>query len=233
MSEETPRDGEQPRNAVKSTTGADTTQPVPMTSASDSETQAPTGGSAASDPFNNLDSLRLSQDFADQAAVRPVYSSIPVRKPHKQEFVRTRTGNEWRFETGTFEDKESREIYMVDPSLWSELPGDVNPTCLILTISRNSAVPFFWPLKLPGLDGRTCNWHSTAIAAAQKAETVWLKVVSDMSAGMYVAHVATGCLPEPVWPDDLAMADLLRLAFRDRFVGSLDHPLLRRLRGEV
>ena len=54
MSEATSRDGEQPRNTVKSTAGADATQPVPMTFASDSETQAPTGGSAASDPFNNL-----------------------------------------------------------------------------------------------------------------------------------------------------------------------------------
>jgi hypothetical protein len=233
MLEETLRDGEQPRNAVKSTTGANTTQPVPVTSASDSETQAATGGSAASDPFGDLDALRLSQDFAAQAAVKPVYSSIPVRKPHKQEFVRTRSGNEWRFETGTFEDKETREIYMVCPSLWSELPGDVTPTCLTLTISRNSAVPFLWPLKLPGSDGRTCDWHTTAIAAAHKAESVWLKVVADMSAGMYVAHVATGCLPDPVWPEDLTMADLLRLAFRDRFVGSLDHPMLRRLRGEA
>lgn len=233
MSEATSRDGEQPRNTVKSTAGADATQPVPMTFASDSETQAPTGGSAASDPFNNLDSLRLSQDFADQAAVRHVFTTIGVRKPNRQEFVRVREGENWKFETGCFTDGESREVYMVPQALWPELQGEVRPTCLVTCLSRNSNVPFLWPLKLPGPDGRPNRWNESAIEAASLAEQQWLRVVADMSAGCYVPQIATGNLAEPEWPAGLTLNDLIRLAFRDRLIDDIQHPLLRRLRGEA
>lgn len=185
------------------------------------------------DPFANLDSLRLSQDFAAQAAVRPVFTMIPVRKPSRQEFIRVRSGQEWKFETGTFKDEESGEFYLVSQPLWMELPGEVKPTCLVTCISRNSPVPFLWPIPLPGPDGRPNRWHDSAAEAARHAERSWLRVVADMSAGCYVPHVAAGNLPEPVWPDDLTLDDLLKLAFRDRFIGDLDHPALRRLRGEA
>lgn len=183
--------------------------------------------------FPDLESLRLSQDFVAQTSVRPVFTSIPVRKPHRQEFVRVRPGQEWRFETGLFKDEESGEFYIVSPSLWADFSGDIKPTCLVTCVSRNSPVPFLWPITLPGPDGRPNRWHESAADSAREAERDWLKVVADMSAGCYVPHVAAGNLPEPVWPADLVMADLMKLAFRDRFIGDADHPTLRRLRGEA
>ena len=231
MSEATLREDD-PRDAVKSTVAADATPTVPVTPEPDSGTRAAMGGSVE-DPFANLDALRLSQDFAAQAAVRPVFTMIPVRKPNRQEFIRVRPGNEWRFETGTFKDEDSGEFYMVSPPLWFELPGEVKPTCLVTAISRNSPVPFLWPIPMPGPDGRPNRWHESAAEAARHAERNWLRVVADMSAGCYVPHVAAGNLPEPEWPEDLTLAELLKLAFRDRFIGDVDHPALRRLRGEA
>ena len=43
---------------------------------------------------------------------------------------------------------------------------------------------------------------------------------------------ATGQLPDPEWPD-LPFKELLRIAFKDRFISDLNHPVLHRLRGEV
>jgi hypothetical protein len=37
---------------------------------------------------------------------------------------------------------------------------------------------------------------------------------------------------EPEWPE-VPFGELLRIAFRDRLIESLDHPVLRRLRGEI
>lgn len=185
------------------------------------------------DPFDSLESLRLSQDFASQAGVKPVITSVGVDKPGRHLFIRTRPGEEWWFETGTFTDKESREVYLVSPDLWNALPGEVRPTCLVTCISRNSPVPFLWPIPLPGPDGRGNRWHESAAEAAKLATEQWLRVVADMTAGCYVPHVAAGDLPEPKWPDDLTMSDLLRLAFRDRFIADMDHPVLKRLRGEM
>ena len=37
---------------------------------------------------------------------------------------------------------------------------------------------------------------------------------------------------EPEWPD-LSFQELLRIAFRDRFIADLNHPVLRQLDGKV
>jgi hypothetical protein len=98
-----------------------------------------------------------------------------VRKPHRHEFVRSHRGEEYRFETGTLTEAESRETYLVERTLWPALVGEIKPTLLVLTLSRNSPVPFFWPLSLPGIDGRPNRWHESALEAARLAEERWVR----------------------------------------------------------
>ncbi len=227
-------DDDDARRGANGNSQADSTQPANSPARHQPESEKSVSSSADShDPFGNLDSLRLSQDLASQASVRPVFTTIPVRKPNRQEFIRVRPGIEWRFETETFTDSESREVYMVVPQLWLEMPGEGKPTWLLTCVSRNSPVPFLWPVPLPGPDGRPNRWHESAFEASRRAEQNWLRVVADISAGCYVPHVAAGNLADPGWPEDLTMADLLRLAFKDRLISNVDHPALRRLRGET
>jgi hypothetical protein len=40
-------------------------------------------------------------------------------------------------------------------------------------------------------------------------------------------------LPEPTWPADLTMPDIIKIAFRGRLIETADHPVLRALRGEL
>lgn len=186
------------------------------------------------DPFSpsELHKLRLSQNFPNLSQVKPVLTHLAVRKPHRQEFIRVRSGVEFRFPTGCFVDKESRETYLVAPEVHDLLAADVVPTMLVVCLSRNSPVPFLWPLTLPGVDGRPNRWHESAMESAMLAETRWLKVVSDLSAGQYVPMVAYGDLPEPDWSIVPSIAELLKLAFKERFINRPEHPVLKRLRGE-
>ena len=85
---------------------------------------------------------------------------------------------------------------------------------------------------LPSLDGRTNTWNESAVAAARLAETTWVRVSANMPAGLYDVHEATGNLAAPEWPD-LSFQEILRLAFRDRFIHDVDHAVLRALRGEA
>jgi hypothetical protein len=62
--------------------------------------------------------------------------------------------------------------------------------------------------------------------------TKWVRVPSNMSLGAYELHVAEGELGEPEWPSE-ALNEILRVAFRDRYVDDIGHPLLKRLRGEA
>ena len=185
------------------------------------------------DVFDNLDRLRLSQDFEVNANVRTVLSSIPVRKPGKQEFVRVRSGSEWRVDVHCLIDDETRENYLVTPEFAGFIPEFAKATRLFLAISRNSPVPFFWPCRIPGHDTYANRWHESAIAAASLAEERWVRISADLTAGAYISHVAMSELGPAQWPEDLDISELMRLAFRDRLINSNDHIFLQRLRGEA
>ncbi len=55
--------------------------------------------------------------------------------------------------------------------------------------------------------------------------------MANMGAGTYDVLEARGQFPDPVWPE-VTLEKLLELAFKDRFIDNLDHPVLKRLRGE-
>lgn len=180
-------------------------------------------------PFDP-ESLRLSQDFGASVGVRKLLTTIPVRKPNRQEFVRVHKSEDYRLQTAILELKEEREIYLVAPSLLAELPGEVTLVELFTSVTRQNVL-FLWPVKIPGLDGRVMAWHSSALDAAQKAQDRWIRVAANMSLGAYEIFEATGDIPEPEWPK-LEFKEILKIAFRDHFINSPDHPVIGRLRGE-
>jgi len=185
---------------------------------------------AAPNPFDPS-RLRLSQNFAAAVGVRKVLTTVPCRKPNRHEFVRVRPGENWRLETGVFEDKANRETYLVEPALWSELMGEIFPACLFYTVTRQADV-MLWPVRLPGTDGKTNTWNESALAAAKLAESQWVRVAANMNAGMYDVFTAASELANPEWPD-LSFEEILRLAFKDRFIRDMAHPAVKALRGEV
>lgn len=186
---------------------------------------------AAPDLFTDLSSLRLSQDFASSVGVKKLLLTVPVRKPAREWFVRTHPT--LRIQTAVLELKEERETYLVAPPLWSELASEstFGPRALFAAMNRQN-VFFLWPVRLPGADGKLDEWSKSALEAATMAETQWVRVASNMPLGAYDVFEATADWPAPAWPE-LPFGDLLRIAFKGRVIDSLDHPTLRRLRGEV
>jgi hypothetical protein len=88
---------------------------------------------------------------------------------------------------------------------------------------------FLWPLRQPN-DSRQDAWADSAIAASALAEARWLRLNANMKAGAYDVFEATAALPEPVWPEESFEA-LFQLAFRDRVIPSIDHPVIQKLKG--
>ncbi len=182
------------------------------------------------DPFD-LDKLRLSQDFAATLGVKKALLTVPVRRPNRQEFFRVHPGEDWRLETVILELKEERETYLVDKPLWGHLPGELIPKVLYTVINRQGVLSL-WPIRLPGEDGRHDEWNRSALDAAEMAQKGWIRVVANMSLAAYEVYEARATIPEPEWPDT-TFQEILKLAFKDRFIRSLDHPVVRRLRGEI
>ena len=182
------------------------------------------------DPFDPS-RYRLGQEFAASAGVERLLTTVPVRKPDRQWFVRVRPGEEWRLNAGVLVTEDDRETYLVDQSLVPELAGEVVPVILYTAINRQGVL-FLWPARLPGPDGRELEWHRSAHEAAAHAEIGWVRVQANMSLGAYEISRALGDLDEPKWPEQ-DFAFLLRIAFKGRIIDSPDHAVLRRLRGEV
>ena len=198
-----------------------------------SEFQEPTLRGADSMPanrdfFSNLSKHRLSQDFLCGVKKAP---TIQVRKPAKEWFIRTRS--DLQFATNVLELKEEGEFYMVESSLWPELTSEptFGPRNLHAAINRQGTL-FVWPLRLPGPDGKLDHWSRSALEAAEMAQSRWIRVFSNLHLGAYEIFHAKADLPDPEWPP-LSFAEILRVAFKGRVVQSLDHPVIKRLRGEV
>jgi hypothetical protein len=185
----------------------------------------------APDPFSPA-RLRLTPDLATGMGVKKAILKVPVRKPDKTWFVRAHPAPEYRLETMVCE-MEGNEIYLLDPELWSLLSDEstVGPRLLVTAINRQNTL-FLWPIKLPGPNGKNNNWNTTLKEAAELAQKGWVRVQANMNAGQYDVGMAPPGLPEPAWPS-MPFQDLLKLAFKDHLIDDLDHPVLRRLRGEI
>ena len=179
------------------------------------------------DPSN----LRLSQNFAESTGVKKLFTTIPVRKPSKQDFVRVHPDPAFRLETVILEFKEEGESYLVASELWSELVGELTPKILFTAINRQKTL-FIWPVRLPGEDGRHNEWNASALEAAQLAQSKWVRVSANMNLGAYEIFEANSELTDPEWPET-DFTKILETAFKGRYIKDLDHPALRRLRGEV
>ena len=156
---------------------------------------------------------------------------MPCRKPHRQEWVRVRAGDDWCAPAMVvFEDKANRESFLVDRDIAAELGGEIIPVALFVAVNSQGS-PFVWQIKLPGPDGKGNDWNRSAAQAVEIAKGKWTRMYADMSAGHYVIQTCERA-GEPVWPD-LSFNQLLEICFRDRIIQSWNHVVLKQLRGEI
>jgi hypothetical protein len=190
-----------------------------------------TENSPAPNPFDPA-ALRLDQSFAEAVGVKKLLTTVPVRKPNRQDFIRVHRDPAYRLTPAAIiELKEDREVYLVTPLMAIELPGEFAAATLFTTVNRQGVL-HMWPVKLPGPDGKHNEWHRSAAEVAQLAMHNWVRIIANNSLGAYEVFAATGDLPEPTWPD-LPFEEILKIAFRDHIVDNADHPVVQRLRGKV
>ena len=115
------------------------------------------------------------------------------------------------------------------PEILPELTGEVVYKTVFTAINRQGVV-FLWPVRLPAPDDRKSAWQRSLWEAAEVAMEKWLRVKANMSLGAYEITIARGEMAEPTWPE-LSFQELARIAYRDRMITSLDHPVVKRLRG--
>ena len=197
--------------------------------ADDTGTDFSSEAAGSPNPFDPV-RLRIGQRFGEGQDVRRVLVSVLVRKPHRQEFFRTHPDPDMTLQTAILEFKQDRQSFIVTPELAPHLPGEAVAKLLIPTLTNHGSL-CLWPIRLPDEQGRLDEWNAVAIEASERAKTKWVRLMANMGAGTYDVLEAKGQFPDPVWPD-FTLEQLLELAFKDRIIDSLDHPVLKRLRGE-
>jgi hypothetical protein len=164
----------------------------------------------APDPFDPA-ALRLDQSFSEGPAVKKLLTTIPVRKPGAQDFVRVHESEEYRLDTAVIALKDDRETYLVSPPLVRELVDECTPVTLFTTISRQGVLTL-WPVRLPGADGKDMEWWRSAREAAELAMRSWVRLKANTALGAYEIYTAAGSIPEPEWPQ-LSFREILKIAF--------------------
>ena len=183
---------------------------------------------AVPDPFDPA-GLRLDQSFSEGPAVKKLLTTIPVRKPGAQDFVRVHESEEYRLDTAVIALRDDRETYLVSPLVVRELADECIPVTLFTTISRQGVLTL-WPVRLPGADGKDMEWWRSAREGAERAMSSWVRLKANTALGAYEIYAAAASIPDPEWPQ-LSFREILKIAFRDFIIDNSDHVVIRRLRG--
>src|SRR5262249_32698870 len=165
---------------------------------------------AALDPFD-LASLRLNPSFLETAGVKKLVTTVPVKKPSPQDFVRVHPSEKYRENFAMIDLKEDREEYIVLPSILPEVTGEVVYKTVFTAVNRQGVV-FLWPVRLPAPDDRKTEWHRSAREGAELAMTQWVRLKANMDLGAYGIVPAEGVTASPVW-HELPFAELVRIGF--------------------
>jgi hypothetical protein len=206
--------------------------PVEANGADPLDTEAYDIGEApqAPDPLNP-DAYTLSQDFSETGSSQKLITTVPVRRPGKQTFFRVHPGEAFRRNIALLEygDDIDKETYLVDPALHTDLADNIRRVTIFTAITRQGSIVLV-PVRLP-------NSHRKDLAATSLREAMeiamerWVKVIWNAELKAFETHVAAGKLPDPVWPANLAFADLFDRAFSDKVINDMEHPVVRQLFG--
>ena len=178
----------------------------------------------------DLDAIAVDQDFAQMIAVKTESAAATIGKAKSQTWFSPHPDpKRWRSFL-TIRDQADRDAYhIINPSLAEELAGEFTTTLLVPCMSKQGSL-FFWPIKLPGEDGKIDSWNESAFNIAVAKGGQWIRLNSNQSTGSYdtVTPVKKG--QEPEWPEDILGA--LQKAINKVYIAELNHPLVKRLLGE-
>jgi hypothetical protein len=186
------------------------------------------GSAAATAEAFDPRKLALGQDFASMVGVRRETLRVPISRPPNQAFFMTHPDPAWRIQVAAIEVKETKEVYIVAPSMTDELNGEWVPKILVPCVTRQGGV-YLWPIRLPGEDGKLDSWNESAMRIASEYAGKWVRVVPNRELGAYDVVTPISVFPSPEWPE--SADDLLKKAFRDRVIECAKHPVIRQLRG--
>ena len=189
---------------------------------------------ARKDVFDDIDAFKVDLKAAALEGATELIRTVPVRKPQSNEYIQIHRNEKMTITVALYEDKENlrSEYYLVLPKMlpvMMELGGVAYAQLYIATTRQGQLI--IWPVKLP-TGGAGNLWLESALEAAELAKGNWIQLFADMGRGHYRIMKAEGELEAPEFPDK-PFNELLEIGFKGRVIDNDDHPICRKLRGQV
>ncbi|MDQ8191572.1 hypothetical protein [Roseibacillus persicicus] len=198
-------------------------------------------------PASNENSIKNGEDvtpnkgdiFDDLAALaRPVdeiipsekvLTSLPMRKPKRDEWVRQHP--EFTARVHIYESTEDRSLYVILPKCLEPL-ADVSKYVEMSLTMNSKGAPFIWPVPIP-TERRAHQAHIDAFAAAIQARKEWIR--TTWTGNEYETVRRKSAMPEPTWPAEITSpGEMLRFAAKSgslEVIDSMDHPVIKEFLG--
>jgi hypothetical protein len=197
----------------------------PNGSAGSTETQTSIVGGGIFDPTRWK--TRCDARLDPSAKIQPAtFSKIEVKKPPKDHYVHAHPDPKFNWIFPLYSDSEAKryEPHLIAPelSLPPEVQVNIVETRLVVTMTDTERI-FLWWVPQTGSE-----WHESADNCILTAMMQWVKVIPTSSG--YRLEYQRVKNPAPVFPD-WSFAEYLSRAFKDRYIESLDHAVIKRLRG--
>jgi hypothetical protein len=193
-------------------------------------TPPPVNGSPVNEAIQPkmLERIRLDQNFT-VGQLRRISVAVEVRKPHKQQWIYIYPEAEWRAPVALYEDEENRTTYAVTPEIEPEMLGDVVRKWLVTYGTRHGTTNL-WPIKMPDETGWLDQANQSALRIVNDHAGKWIRVVWKKP--FYEFIESTIQLPPPERPAG-GFGELVAKAFKGLLIDTIDHPVLRRSRGDI
>ena len=174
--------------------------------------------------------FKVSQNYADGVNLKKVLTTVPLRRPDRQTFFRVHPNESYRMDVFLLDLKENRESYLVEGALYDDLGPEISHKRIYTIINPRGDLSL-WSIRVRNTQGGLDAWSQSAHDAALHAMEKWIRIIPNHSLGAYEIFEANGDFPDPKWPD-YDFFWLLQLAFKDRIISSMDHPVIRLLKGQ-
>jgi hypothetical protein len=177
----------------------------------------------------SLDEIATDQDFF-LGGTDVLLNDLPVRKPHRNWFIRVHPNTELTALIWVLEDDRDSTEYLVLKGALAHLKDYCKRKQLLVCQNDNGNL-FCWLIGRP-VDMEN-DWNTSALAIADIARGRWVQCKSNRQMGRYQAHEpVSASMPDPDWPEKIDDLDeIINLAFGQRVIRDLDHPVARRILG--
>jgi hypothetical protein len=165
---------------------------------------------------------------ADETFSDGAQTTVPVRKPGSRNFFRVHPDEEYRLYNVPVVEDDQHEWHILAAEL--EIPEDVEQFIShvnLITCLNHKGTLFLWPYK-----SSTNDWSKSASRIVRQAVGEWVRLRADMDANCYRVETAPNELRRinPTWPQ-MTFGDILNSAFEGKCIDSLNHTVIRSLRG--